>query len=108
MMALYIFIGMGLFVASLGVYVGKWEATHLLANFPKSPTKIRDKKGLARLAGIYSLILAALFVLEGYIMYKLEGTKYDLVPVLLGIPVTSFLTIAFMVGGQRFIEQDKW
>lgn len=107
MMALYIFGAMGLAVAGLGIYIWKWEATHLLANFPKTPTKIRDKKGLARWAGIFSLILAALFVLEGYLVYKLEGTKYDSVPVLVGIPVTSFLVVAFMIGGQRFIEHDK-
>ncbi|HEV7347436.1 DUF3784 domain-containing protein [Telluribacter sp.] len=104
MEVLLIFGLIALFLVGLGIFIWKKEATYLLANFPKDPRQIRDPKGLARWAGLFLLMLAGIMLLEGFLLWKLEGTRYELVPAVVMIPVVSLLTILFLVGGQRFIS----
>ncbi|TDB69126.1 DUF3784 domain-containing protein [Arundinibacter roseus] len=91
-------------VAGLGIYIWKKEATNLLSNFPKDPSKIRDRKGLARWAGQFLLVLSILLFLEGVAIYTYDNTPYEWLPIAVFIPLTSLLTIGFLVGGQRFIQ----
>ncbi|WP_439559686.1 DUF3784 domain-containing protein [Dyadobacter sp.] len=93
-------------LVGMGTYIWVKEATWLLANFPKDPMQIRDRKGLARSAGIYSYVIAVTMAVSGYGLHKFAGTKYELVPVAISIPVTSILTIIFIVNGQRYLVQN--
>ncbi|GAB2763264.1 hypothetical protein GCM10027275_00310 [Rhabdobacter roseus] len=101
---LIIFGLIALVLAGVGTFIWTKEATYLLANFPKDPAQIRDRKGLARWAGTFLWVLAGVFLLEGYLVWKFHQTKYELVPLVVLIPVVSLVTVIFLVLGQRFVN----
>jgi hypothetical protein len=107
METLLLFGAIAALVAGLGIFIWAKEATWLLANFPKEPGTIRDRKGLARWAGLFLLTLAVLLLLEGVLLWQLQGTRYELVPVVVLVPVVGLLTVGFLVGGQRFIHSKN-
>ncbi|WP_247237696.1 DUF3784 domain-containing protein [Telluribacter sp. SYSU D00476] len=104
MEVLLIFGAIALLLVGLGIYIWKKEATYLLANFPRDPQQIRDRKGLARWAGLFLIILAGVLLLEGVLLWQLKDSRYELVPVVVMIPAVSLLTVLFLIGGQRYIE----
>lgn len=107
MEVLFIFGVIALLLVGLGIYIWKKEATYLLANFPKDPQQIRDRKGLSRWAGLYLIILAGILMLERVLLWQLADSRYEMVPVVVMIPTVSLLTVLFLVGGQRYIESKN-
>ena len=86
-----------------GFYIWINKATHLLHNFPNQ-THIRDNKGLSGWAGIFLTIMGLLFLIIGLMTQKYAATKYELVPLIVSVPIMYLMIIVFLVRGQRFIK----
>ncbi|WP_221394776.1 hypothetical protein [Dyadobacter sp. NIV53] len=104
MAILIIFSLMAIFCMSAGIYIWINSAIHLLQNFPNNPILIRDKKGLFKWAGIFLNIMGLLFILIGLLTWKYSATKYELVPIIISIPLMYLMIIVFLVRGQHFIK----
>jgi hypothetical protein len=93
-------------LVGIGTYIRVTEATWLLANFPKNPAQVTDKGALARWASWFFYILAGILMLEGWLTFRLAETKYEMVPLAIGIPVIEVITIIFIAFGQRFVNYN--
>ena len=104
MEVLVIFGGIALLLAGFGVYIWKKEAVHLLSNFSNDMDRIRDRKGLARWAGIFIIAISLILFIEGVLIWRYDGTEYEIVPVVATLPVISLLTVVYLAGGQRYLD----
>ena len=104
MAILIIFSLMAIFCMGAGIYIWINNATHLLQNFPNNHVLIRDKKGLSKWAGIFLNIMGLLLHLIGFLTWKYAATKYELVPIIISIPVMYLMIVVFLARGQRFIK----
>ena len=86
-----------------GFYIWINNATHFLHNFPNQ-THIRDKKGLSGWTGMFLSIMGLLFLMIGFMTQKYAATKYELVPLIVSVPIMYLMIIVFLVRGQRFIK----
>jgi nucleoside recognition membrane protein YjiH len=91
-------------LSGTGVYIWKREAIWLLSNFAEA--SVKDKKGLARWAGIFLCLFAVLMLLFGFSITRFAGTPYELLPVLLLIVCICPLVITYMMGAQRFLHKN--
>ena len=103
MAPLIIFSSMAFFFIAAGFYIWINKATHLLHNFPNQAL-IRDKKGLSKWACVFLNIMGLLFLIIGFMTWKYAATKYELVPLIVSIPVMYLMIVVFLVRGQRFIK----
>lgn len=101
-----VFSIISLFLAGAGTFIWKKEAIWLLSNFPKDETKIRDKKGLVKWAGMFLYLIAILIIIIGFTLFQLADTKFSMVPMAVFIPVASILTVLYIVGVQRFLHKN--
>lgn len=95
---------MTIFCMSAGTYIWINNATHLLQNFSGSSILIKDKKGLSKWAGIFLNIMGLLLLLIGFMTWKYAATKYELVPIIISIPVMYLMIVVFLVRSQHFIK----
>jgi hypothetical protein len=102
MIQLIVFGAIALVCFSAGGFIWANQATHLLQNF--SPESVKNKKGLAGWSGKFLILLGCLWPIIGFFCWKYDGTPYEILPVLLAIPVTYLLLVGFLAGSQRYLK----
>jgi len=58
---------------------------------------------MARWAGMFLYIFAALFSAFGYGIFKCRHTQYEIAPIFVLIPCVLLLSVIYLIGGQRFL-----
>jgi hypothetical protein len=102
MVQLIVFGSIALVCFAAGGFIWANQATHLLQNF--SPESVKDKKGLAGWSGKFLILLGLFWLIIGFFCWKYDATRYEILPVVLAIPVTYLLLVGFLGGGQRYIK----
>jgi len=103
MAPLIIFSLIALLCMGAAFYLWINKGTHFFHSF-QNQALIRDKKGLSEWAGIVLGIVGLLFLIIGFVTQKYIATRYELVPLIISIPIMYLMIIIFLVRGQRFIK----
>jgi|GEM_PF-5141332 len=93
----------GLALIGLGGLIWKFEWIHLLNNFRYRA--IRDRAGLARWAGIFSMLIGGLLIGFGWVM---DSAHQERTQQLLAFGMVMLMVISlgiYLKGGQRFVEK---
>ncbi len=94
------FSSAGLLLLTLGLLIRK-GMTQLIAGY--DPSLVRDEQGLARWAGSGFMVLGAIALLCGSLMYLLPE-EYASIPVIAFVVCIPAGAITLVVGMQRFVK----
>ncbi|QIP13560.1 hypothetical protein G8759_13460 [Spirosoma aureum] len=97
-----IFFSIGLFIALLGMIIGRFERTDLLSNVDKAA--IIDKKGLARWARNCLFVLATCAFSVGGISRLVSTERGQLIICIAFILSSQLLVVIYLAGLQRFTK----
>lgn len=103
MTVMIIFGTIALFLMGAGAYIWSEKAIQLLQNLPAGVT-VRDRDGLARWAGIFLILMGCAWLFVGFCTWKYQETPYELVPLIISIPLMYLSIVVFLVRSQRFIH----
>lgn len=102
MVQLIVFDTIALVCFALGGFIWGNNASHLLQNFPAE--LVKDKKGLAGWAGKFLILLGCFWLIVGFFCWKYAGTRYEILPIVIAVPVTYLLLVVFLATGQRYLK----
>lgn len=102
MVQLIVFGIIALMCFSIGGFIWANKASHLLQNFPEE--YVKDKKGLSGWAGKFLILLGCLWLIIGFFCWKYTATRYEVLPIVIAVPVTYLLLVVFLATGQRFLK----
>lgn len=96
------FILIGLFIASIGVMIWRFEWVGLLSNVDQ--LRINNKKGLAGWAGKCLLVLAIFAGSTGGISWFIPTERGQLIACTTFILLSQFLMVIYLSGLQRYTK----